>query len=326
MAAASEASGKALQGEGASPSVVRGWRLLWRVKRLWLALWLLHLAAAGLLAWSFADVWNDILGRRLASGELGGSGTAGVVVDLVNHHGQALGRLLAPVGLESLSGGGGSPWVVLAWAWLGAVLSGGIVAQLVRVSPGRKPSLPEALDDGRAVSPAFVATFLWDCGWHLARMTRLLLLHLAVLAVFLATALPLAASLLVSPLGPAPAPDDRFRAGVGVVAIAGLLFLFFGLVHDYARVRVVREHRRSVLLAWWKGMRIVVRRLVRIGGLQVFFVAVVLGTITLWWWWSPSADAGLLTLALAPAGWLLVRVGVRIWWLGSELALFDRLV
>lgn len=311
---------------GRPPALLRGWRLLWRSKRLWIALWLLHLGAGALLAWVFAGAWDGVLGRRLAAAELGGPDTAGVLVDLLNHHPQVLQRVLMPVGLSGLAGGSGSAWVVLGWIWLGAVLAGGVLAQLVRASPGRHPALPEGLDASRAVGPPFVAGFLWDCGWHLARMTRLLLLHLVVLWLSLALTMPLVGGLVLGSLGPAPSPDDETRAGLAVLALAGLVFLFLGLVHDYARVRVVREQRRSVVLSWWKGLGFVFRWLARVVGLQVAFLAVVAALTTLWWLWGPVADAGLLALALAPAAFLLVRAGVRIWWLGSELALFDSAV
>lgn len=307
-----------------------GWRLLWRSKRLWAVVWILHLAGGMALAISFAAVWDDVLGNRAAA-ELGGPGTAGLLVDLSAHHGEALDRLLGSAGLGWLRGGG-IGGMALLFVWLGAVLAGGIVSRLsvslaalqeeVRAGAGA----PRAPVEER--SGSFVAALLGDCGLYLGRMTRLLVVQLvAALAVLWATVV--AAGLVFAVfLGAHPDQRTVSRAVLVVLPVLSLLWFVLVLIGDYARIRMVRERRLSALLAWWAGLRWALRRLPATLALHLTFVVLAVLLTVAYWVLAPSASASstalfALLVALQQA-YLVGRGGLRVWWYASELALWER--
>ena len=317
-----------------------GWHLLWRNKRMWLWIWAIHVAGAALLAGIFSSVWSELLGGTLAAGEFGGPQTANILVDLFAHHGEAL-RGLFP-GAPLL----GSPlgFLVVLYAWLGMIMAAGILAGLSRSIP-----LPLEADEedpdtvqgsaetssgtellaarGADLGLPFLGRFLRDCGTYAGRFTRLMIVHLVAMVVILLALAAFLEWLSGALLGSHPDPATGTRAGFVVFAILAFAYLLLTLVGDYAKVRMIREQRRSAILAWVAGLRWAIRRLPRTLGLHFLFVLLAVLGSALYWYISSSTGVGgtVVLLVLVQQAYLIFRAGLRVHWYAAELSLYDGL-
>ncbi len=316
-----------------------GWHLLWRNKRMWLWVWAIHVAGAALLAGIFSSIWSELLGGTLAAGEFGGPRTANILVDLLTHNGVAL-RGLFP-GSQLLYSPIG--FLVLLYAWFGMVLAAGILAGLSRSIPVA-PEADEDSDAGREgvevtserellaargedLGLPFLGRFMRDCGTYAGRFTRLMIVHLVTMAILLLALAALLGRIRGALLGPTPDPAAGTRAGLIVFAIVALAYLILTLVGDYAKVRMIREKRRSAILAWWAGLRWAIRRLPRTLGLHFLFVLLAVLGSALYWYISSSTGVGetVVLLVLVQQAYLVFRAGLRVHWYAAELLLYDGL-
>ncbi len=306
-----------------------GWRLAWKNKRLWLIIWAAHVGGAAVLAWSFAGVWNQLLGNRLAATEFGGPATTSILVDLVAHHPDALVRLLeeAGVGLPVTGRIGG---LFLLYVGLGASLSGGILARLSRSMSAVIPAAGAAeaskpTDASEGAQERFLPAFLRDCGRYVGRFGRLLLVHAVIVAAVLFV-VGVAVGRLLGALLDFDDPSMQTRGGLLLLAILTAVFLLLAMIFDYAKVRMVQERRRSALLAWWAGLRWALPRLPRTLGLHLGFVLVTVLVTVLYWLLAPGPnplEGGThVSLLLLQQGYLLFRSGLRVHWYAAELSLY----
>jgi len=317
-----------------------GWHLLWRNKRMWLWIWAIHVAGAAVLAGIFSSVWSELLGGTLAADEFGGPQTANILVDLFAHHGEAL-RGLFP-GAPLL----GSPlgFLIVLYAWLGMIMAAGILAGLsrsIRMAPEADDEDPDAVQGSVETSSGtellaarradlglpFLGRFLRDCGTYAGRFTRLMIVHLVAMVVIL---LALAAFLEWTSgalLGSHPDPATGTRVGFAVFVILALAYLLLTLVGDYAKVRMIREQRRSVILAWVAGLRWAISRLPRTLGLHFLFVLLAVLGSALYWYISSSTGVGgtVVLLVLVQQAYLIFRAGLRVHWYAAELSLYEGL-
>ena len=348
-----------MSGKAGLVSALRGgWRLAWKNKRLWLIIWAAHVGGAAVLAWSFAGVWNQLLGNRLAATEFGGPATTSILVDLVSHHPAAVGRLLeeAGVGLPVTGRIGG---LFLLYVGLGAALSGGILARLSRsmsaVIPaaGAGPAEFEVAaraseraagseatevselavtseaskptDASEGAQERFLPAFLRDCGRYVGRFSRLLLVHAVIVAAVLFV-VGAAVGRLLGSLLDFDDPALQTRGGLLLLATLTAVFLLLAMIFDYAKVRMVQERRRSALLAWWAGLRWALPRLPRTLGLHLGFVLVAVLVTVSYWLLAPGPtplEGGTrVSLLLLQQGYLLFRAGLRVHWYAAELSLY----
>lgn len=304
-----------------------GFQQLWQHKKMWLWIWLIHVAGAASLAWGFSNLWDDVLSGRLVVSEFGGDGTMAILVDAFAHH-----REVIPYAIGFLG-------IAIAYVWLGAVLAGGILGRLGagergagergagERGAGERGAGKRGGGEGVSEAAPFLAGFFGDCGLYLGRFTRLLLVQMAVLLAFgfgMAFALGAVLGALFSPSG-----SDGAISVIAILlaALASFIYIILAMVFDYAKVRIVREGRRSAFMAWFAGAQWAVPRLHRTLGLQLIFVALFTLVTFLYWTLAPQAAAsGTFWLALGvQQAYLLFRAGLRVHWYGAELALYDAL-
>jgi hypothetical protein len=90
---------------------------------------------------------------------------------------------------------------------------------------------------------------------------------------------------------------------------------------------MIREKRRSAILAWWAGLRWAIRRLPRTLGLHFLFVLLAVLGSALYWYISSSTGVGetVVLLVLVQQAYLVFRAGLRVHWYAAELLLYDGL-
>jgi len=316
-----------------------GWHLLWRNKRMWLWIWAIHVAGAALLAGIFSSVWSELLGGTLAAGEFGGPRTANIIVDLFANHGDALRGLFPGAPLF------GNPlgFLVILYAWLGMIMAAGILAGLSRSIPlppdgaNDDPTAEEIAETrggreqlaarGADLGLPFLARFMRDCGTYAGRFTRLMVVQLIAMAIILFALIALLGRISDALLGSHPDPAVSTRAGLVVFAIVAFAYPVLTMVGDYAKVRMVRDQRRSAMLAWWAGLSWALRRLPRTLGLHLSFVLLATLGSALYWYVSSlvSLSGTVVALVLIQQAYLVFRAGLRVHWYAAELSLYDGL-
>ena len=129
-----------------------------------------------------------------------------------------------------------------AWMLIWSFITGGILDRLAR--------------DRRTRSLGFFAA----CGAHVWRLLRLgilaALIYYALFAWVHPAIFDMGYALLTRDM---TVERDAFFIRVGGYAIFGALLVFFGLIFDYARIRIVVEDRRSAVAAFAAAVRFVRR-------------------------------------------------------------------
>jgi hypothetical protein len=112
-------------------------------------------------------------------------------------------------------------------------------------------------------------------------------------------------------------------------ALTGLLLVLLGMVMDYGKIALIAEQRRSAIGSFFRGLRFVLRNPRQCLGLYTFLLLVSAAVLAFWMLIAPGAgQSSLLTIGLAfVAGqiYLLARIGVKLWFLGSQTSLFASL-
>ena len=110
------------------------------------------------------------------------------------------------------------------------------------------------------------------------------------------------------------------------VIFAGLL-AFVSTVFDYAKVRAVVEDRRSMVGSLVAALRFVIRQPARVAGLYVANGVLFLLVLAVWAMAAPGAGGAGISLwtgVAATQGFVLARLMVRLLFLASATALFQR--
>ncbi|HEX9187614.1 MAG TPA: hypothetical protein VGB87_11105 [Vicinamibacteria bacterium] len=279
-----------------------GFAALSRHPRLGVALWLLNLVLALAAGVPGFLALKSAIGLLPEADSLAGGFSLGVLVDLLEMRPGLLGGLaLSAMGVAFLG--------LLA----GAAATGGALEVL------------SSEDDGRP----FGHRFGRGAGRFFLRFLR------AGILAGLAGAL--VAGLLGGPL---LALGGRLRresgsealslfASFSGLALAGLCVLLALLALDAARIRIVREDARRVLPMLRSGFAVVLGHPVKWLGTWAVNALLGLAALALYLLFRSSVPAGTAALVLlmfaAQQAFVLVRAGLRVALLGSEIALVERL-
>jgi hypothetical protein len=179
-------------------------------------------------------------------------------------------------------------------------------------------------DDTRS----FLHRFMRGAGHFFARFVRLLL---AAGVSFLACAF--VASLVAAPIGSVMRQADsevvRLLSYFVIPAAILLLFAFFSLVLDYARVRMVLEGSRGAFKAWFRSLGFVVRHLFGTTVVAASFAAAtaVLLVLSVAYQTRAASNTSVLIvlLFLVQQATMFVRFGLRVGSLAAALEFSERL-
>lgn len=109
--------------------------------------------------------------------------------------------------------------------------------------------------------------------------------------------------------------------------LAGVLLVVIGAAMDYAKIALVADQRRSAVLAMLRGFRFVVSRPGKTLGLYLLLAAVAGLAMLLYARFAPGAGqagaAGLLGAFLCGQLYILARIGIKLWFLASQTALYQ---
>ena len=203
----------------------------------------------------------------------------------------------------------------LAAALLGlvgnALLAGGVLGVLTT-------------DDTRS----FLHRFMRGAGHFFARFLRLLLVASTsfLVCAFVAS---LVAAPIGSVMGQANSEAVRLLSYFVMPAAILLLFAFFSLVLDYARVRMVLEGSRGAFKAWFRSLGFVVRHLLGTTVVAALFAAAtaVLLVVSVGYQTRAVSNTTLLILLLflVQQATMFVRFGLRVGSLAAALEFSERL-
>ncbi|MFQ5817708.1 MAG: hypothetical protein ACE5H2_07115 [Terriglobia bacterium] len=114
---------------------------------------------------------------------------------------------------------------------------------------------------------------------------------------------------------------------LGVYAVAGFLLILASMALDYAKIAMVVERRRSASLAFLRGLRFVSAHPGKTFGLYLLLLAV--GLVLLYGYSlvapgpGQSSWATILLAFLIGQAYLLARLVLKLWFLGSQTVLFQ---
>lgn len=230
------------------------------------------------------------LGHTLVPGMLGIAAAVRMLFDAA-HHGHP--ELALPAA------------AVMANATMAMFLAGGVLDRLAR---------------GRVVgSYAFFAA----CGLFFFRVLRLVAIAAAAYVLLFLVAL-LAGADARRLLGDAPLAGGAGLPIAGVLLV-GLLWLALSVIVDYALIRLVVEDRRSAVGALTAALRFVRRHPAAVLGLYALNAALFVAAVVAAAWLFAALAPG-LALTLALHFYLVLRVGIRLAFSATQIALFqDRL-
>lgn len=113
---------------------------------------------------------------------------------------------------------------------------------------------------------------------------------------------------------------------LGALAILFLLGLI-NMIFDYAKIATVRERRRSMLLAAFRGFVFVITHPLRTGGVYYALALVALLLPLIYLWFGPGTGQSTWTTVLVVffvgQVYLVARLILRLTFYGSQLALYD---
>jgi len=195
---------------------------------------------------------------------------------------------------------------MIAWAFFG----GGIIS--------RYSSLDE---------PFTRSTLFANCGSYFLRFVRLLVISVALYLAFF--------NWVVSPLFRWVNRSTRDVTAEGTLimytalgyALVALVLMILGLASDYAKISMVVERRRSAVLAFWRGLKFVLRNPGRTSGLYLLLILVGLVLIGVFGLVAPGPDQArrllLLTALAVSQAFILCRIILKLWFLASQTELYQ---
>jgi hypothetical protein len=107
-------------------------------------------------------------------------------------------------------------------------------------------------------------------------------------------------------------------------AIFGALLIAVNVVADYAKVRLVVEDRRSAIGAVLAAVGFIVRNPARVSGLYALNSAAFVVLLLLWMAAAPGGATAVWVSVLLTQGYVLARLAMKLQFLASATALFQR--
>jgi hypothetical protein len=208
--------------------------------------------------------------------------------------------------------------VVMA-ALFGVLLAGWLVGALV--AGGSFEVLLTARGDQPDPRP-FFHRFFRGAGRFFGRYVRLMVLN-TVVGVIVAGSVLAAVSAALSPLGDSVSAWQAALPLLAPLLLAALLWLFFFVAQEYARVVLVVEDGRSAFVAWARGLWFVLRSpattLLAWAVPGLAGLAVMLGVASATWASPVGAWGTILTVMLAQQLSMLFRSWTRVVVAGAAL-------
>lgn len=196
-----------------------------------------------------------------------------------------------------------------AWLLVWSFLTGGIIDRLAR--------------DRKTRSAGFFAA----CGLHFWRLLRLGLVALLVYSFLFGWLHPwMFERVFESFTLNMSAERPAFFARLVGYGMFGIVLIFFNVIFDYARIRIVVEDRRSALAALAGAARFVRRRPGSVAGVYLLSACVYLLLVGLYGWAAPGAPRdGMAMWAVLLVGQLYIvgRHYVKLLFYASQTALFQ---
>lgn len=282
-------------------SLARGIRRTVACRHLLPPLFLCNLAFSVSLALTFHYTLSSAFGDSRASLSLLTGFDATIVTDLRRMHPTALPGFLQIVGAASLF------YVVL-----NTFLAGGVIS---------------AVQSGADRSERYA--FLVSCARFFGRFFRLFLLTGSIAAILTALLLVLA-GLLMAPLYRAATSETTILLGGALAGgmILGSIFLLV-MIADYAKIGIVLCDSPSTTRAFAVSFRFVLRNLGSTLGLQTILLltTLLLATVHALFWTSQQMDSApvLIMVFLLHQLFILLRIAIRVFSLGSESTLYETL-
>lgn len=274
-------------------ATMRSWRLL-------LPLYILNLAAAVIVVTPLQFALQQYWGTSVISSPLRQAFSIPALVEFLLHNGDLV-RTLFRIFLT----------VLFLYEILSVFLDGGILAAL---RSGEARGLSRKLFEGGAA--------------YFFRFLRLFLISIPFMIVG-GIILGLIDAPLSSLMDSSQRPVEIFLVLGARIAVAVLLFSYIRAVMDYAKVAAVSEDRRVMWKAFWRGLGFSVRNFGRAYGMFLILLLIYLATVALHLYVNSSINEStavlILLLFIIEQLFVLVRIGERVWFFGSELSLFSKL-
>ena len=197
-------------------------------------------------------------------------------------------------------------WMAFAYLLFNVLLSGGILQTLAQCQSFS------------------LSSFFEGCGRYFARFFRLLLFVTILQAIVAAVVyIPLAVFFSVNEA--VEVESSLFFIGLSGFLLHLFLFGWILLIGDYARISLFRNDSTRVLRAMWRAAKFVSRHFAKTYGL---YVAVVLFPLALFLFYflvdsqvTMRTPLTIVLVLLVQQLFIWLRVGAKVWLLGSELAL-----
>lgn len=122
-----------------------------------------------------------------------------------------------------------------------------------------------------------------------------------------------------------PAERPVLLLALGILAITGIVLCVVQAVFTYAKIVTVIEDRRSMVLALFHGLQVLISRLLRTAGLYGIFAVVSAAVLGVYAWLAPvagpSSSLGVLLAFAFGQAYLVGRLTLRLSLLGGMISL-----
>ncbi len=243
-------------------------------KKMIFLLWLFNVLFASVIYYQFSDYLEKVLGTSAAAANFLKAIDFNSVFEMLTFDGAALGTIVSL-----------AIYVGLFYGVFSIFLSGGILQVLV---VGRNPN---ASGEKRHLA----AIFFKGAGQYFGRFFRLFLYSLVLLAGVAVALMVLA--MILSPITQRNTNEALLFYVVLAEVIVGLFLVFMvRMIVDYARIRIVVENSRAVVLSLFDSIGFVFRRLGKTLGLYYLYLLTGAAVIAIFW----VIKTGIKTYSLLP--------------------------
>ena len=264
-------------------------------KRLITLVYYFNLLLALVLALPFFGVLKTSAGSSLAPASLLAGFDYTVYKDFMREHGNAVWALINQV-----------KWMAFAYLLFTVFLSGGILHTLAQ---------PRSFS---------LSSFFEGCGRYFARFFRLFL-FMTILQAIVAAVVYIPLAVFFSLNEAVEVESSLFYIGLSGFLLHLFLFGWVLLIGDYARISLFRNDSTRVLRAMWRAAKFVFRHFAKTYALYVAVVLFPLALFLLYFLLDAQVTMRtpltIVLVLLVQQLFIWLRVGAKVWLLGSELAL-----